>query len=115
MFDFVHLIYFFLSLQYASLHGQDTFAMYELYSQNEINGNEILTLLQSSEQVCVFKCHKTYGCLSVNYHKGNKTCVLTDYYPLDGTKTGIPQAGWNIYFRRTFGKIDSYHLDAVDM
>jgi hypothetical protein len=102
------MVCFIVFLLFASLpefaQGHVTSYMYELYSTNEINGNEIFTFNHISVQKCIFLCDETYGCLSVNFHKGNKTCVLTDYYPTDGTKTPIAGAGWNIFFRRHFGK-----------
>ncbi|XP_045206938.1 uncharacterized protein LOC123559191 [Mercenaria mercenaria] len=75
---------------------------YKLYSKNEINGNVIFSFDTSSVQACVALCDDTYGCLSVNFHKENETCQLTDYYPLDETKSGKPEEGWKIYFRRNF-------------
>ncbi|XP_060569195.1 uncharacterized protein LOC132727639 [Ruditapes philippinarum] len=95
------LLTFFSSLLQV-IKGHNESFMFEIYSTNEINGNEIFTFYQISVSECVFKYDKTYGCLSVNFHQGNKTCVLTDYYPNDGTKTEVSKAGWIIYFRRTF-------------
>jgi hypothetical protein len=102
------LLTFFSSLLQV-IKGHNESFMYEIYSTDEINGNEIFTFYQISVSECVFKCDETYGCLSVNFHKGNKTCVLTDYYPIDDTKTGISKAGLMIYFRRTFGKTEAKH------
>ncbi|XP_045167607.2 uncharacterized protein LOC123530895 [Mercenaria mercenaria] len=85
----------------AVVYGLTNTFVYELYSENEINGNAISSYDTNSVQACVTLCDMS-GCLSVNFHKDDGKCVLTDYYPTDNTKSGEPKLGWKIYFRRQF-------------
>ncbi|XP_045173622.2 uncharacterized protein LOC123535140 [Mercenaria mercenaria] len=93
-------VYFHL---FAAVYGIATsFVKYELYSENEIHGNSILSFDTSSLVACVSLCDSTFGCLSVNFHKDNAKCLLTDYYPTDNTRSGEASVGWKIFFRRNF-------------
>ncbi|XP_045206947.1 uncharacterized protein LOC123559199 isoform X1 [Mercenaria mercenaria] len=97
---FSYVLFHFCAVAYGL---KQSFA-YELYSKNEIKGNVIFHFDTNSVQACVALCDDTYGCLSVNFHKENGKCKLTDYYPLDETKSGKPEKGWKIFFRRNFDK-----------
>jgi hypothetical protein len=90
----LHLLVFIVS------SGATKSLRYELSSINEINGNVTSSFKASSVQKCVAVCDTMYGCLSVYFHNETQQCNITDYYPLDNIKSGIPSNVWTIFFQR---------------
>ena len=89
----------------AILYGISCSTLFEFFSENERIGNVIASYEMKSAHTCVVLCKTTNGCFSVNFHKGNEICLLTDHYPVSGSSSGTPESGWKIYYERVPSKI----------
>ncbi|XP_060594308.1 uncharacterized protein LOC132748713 [Ruditapes philippinarum] len=92
----IHICFYF----YAVIIGLNCSLFFELFSEDEKFETTIASFDTTSAHTCLILCNATTECYSVNFHKENEKCQLTDYYPLSGRRTGVPEAGWKVYFRR---------------